>query len=240
MNLVIGAPYLRREWIIDDYLDRAAAAAEEAGVSYSFLLLGADNDPTTARIRDRSADFDVTLEILEDETRDRDQRDWGSPADRSRVMRMVYLRNRLLRLARGLAPDFLLSLDTDILLAPDAIASMIDAHMSNGLDAVGGYCYMGSGRNEPSYGDMPNRRFLYRPDIAGKGVQRCLVLMAAKLMTPAVYQRSCYGDHDFGEDIGWSLDAHAKGFTLGIDARVVNKHVMEPEHLHRFDKRCGF
>lgn len=231
VRVLISCPVLRREWIIRRYLEHAAVAAECAGVEFSFLMLGRIDDPTFAVVDDLRA-FDVER-IYVEEDRDVDKRDWSNKA---RFHRLAEIRNRILgqvRLMTGI--DYLLSVDSDILLHPQCIANLIETQHERGWAAVGGYCYLSTSRSHPSYAHI-NGKALRRPDMKGS-VQRCDVLMAIKLMTPAAWMVD-YAWNTQGEDIGWSLNAKERGLELGCDARVVNRHVMRPTDLDRNDPRC--
>lgn len=233
MRLLIFAPVVRREWIIDRWLENAAASAEAAGVDCSFLLLGGMNDPTFDVV-DGLPQYDVAR-IYVDESRDADVRDWAH----DRFQRMAELRNILLGYVRhdeGL--DYALSLDTDVLLHPDTIGNLIESQAAMHWDAVGGYCYLSENRRCPSYGALPAPWVIHRPDIPGE-VHVCSVLMAIILMTAPAWNVD-YAFNEHGEDIGWALNAKKAELKVGVDARVTNKHVMTPSRIDIVDPRCGF
>jgi hypothetical protein len=154
-----------------------------------------------------------------------------------RFHRMVYLRNLLLGAVRNLSPDHFLSLDSDILLHPRALASMMELAGSS-YDAVGGKAYMtAKGTWCPSFGYISSSRGILRYE--STDVLRVDAIMAIKLMTPSAYLVD-YEFHEQGEDIGWSLACKREGVTLGWDGRVTNKHVMHEKALDALDQRCGF
>lgn len=229
MRLLIACPVLRREWIIAAYLEHAQAAADRAGADARFLLVGGLGDPTF-EVVDGLPQYDV-MRVYVNEPRDVDVRDWPKPG---RKERMVDLRNLILNQARSVRRDYLLSLDSDILLHPDAIANLVETQHNYGWAAVGGYCYMSSNRSHPSYAHLEGHA-MRRPDIVG-GVGRCDVLMAIKLMTSKAWNVDYVYDRA-GEDIGWSREVKRAGLTVGVDARVVNWHVMRPAELARHDPR---
>lgn len=234
MRLLIGAPVVRREWIIDRWLTCAGESAARAGVDHSFVLIGGAEDPTFGVVDEMRA-FDVARVYVE-EPRTIDQRDWPLPG---RLERMVQLRNMLLGYVRLDEPDLFLSVDSDILLHPDAISNLIETQATKGWDAVGGYCYMtDEGRAYPSHGSFPAPSVFERRDVVGT-VRPTQIIMAIKLLTPAAYAID-YVLHLRGEDIGFCQALAAEGLRCAIDARVVNKHVMTPDALDRTDPRCGY
>jgi hypothetical protein len=149
---------------------------------------------------------------------------------------MVELRNRLLQIVRLLDPPLFLSLDSDILLHPDALRNMIES--TDRFDVVGGKAFMTStGSACPSWGFPTTGGGIHRSD--AYGVFAVDIVMAIKLLTPKAYEVE-YEFHGHGEDVGFSRNCRAAGLALGADARVCNKHVMTPEWLERIDERCGF
>lgn len=234
-RLLIGCPILRREWIIEQWLEHVLVAASKTGKELSLLFVGDESDPTVTLINEFTRDNGIVAFLSPvSETRDFDRRDWGH----GRYDTMVALRNQLLREVRKLGPELFLSLDSDILLHEAGIVSMIEALEGNKFDAVGGKAYMTpAGTRAPSYAMLSNTGNLRRPEASG--IMKVNVIMAIKLMTPAAYMV----DYQFdvhGEDIGWSRACTKAGLTLGWDGRIVNKHVMNPSMLTTVDKRAGF
>lgn len=231
-RLLIGAPVNRREWIIDHWLAHAAESADKAGVDYSFVLLGGIDDPTFDIVRELPA-YNVAC-IYVDEPRNEDIRDWIEP----RIHRMVELRNTLLGYVRLDAPDYFLSCDSDVLLHPQTITNLIETQIEREWAAVGGYCYLSEDRGCPSYADFPGDYVLPRPDLY-REQQRCEILMAIVLMTEKVWNI----DYQFsvhGEDIGHGVAIRNARLPVGVDARIINRHIMERRLLNEFDERCGW
>lgn len=234
MNLLIGAPVHRREWIIRQWLESATASAVDAGVEHSFVLLGGIDDPTFGIVNDLPQ-YDVAR-VYVDETRGGSRREWYTPG---RLERMVELRNRLLGFVREQKPTWFLSLDTDVLLHPSTIGNLIETQQEMDWAAVGGYCHMARPPSRcPSAADRPHVNGMRRLRIPGKR-QKCDVLMAIVLMTPTAYAIDYEWDRQ-GEDLGWATALSRAGLRRGVDARVTNKHVMDPHYLDQLDPRCGF
>lgn len=232
MNLLIGCPVLRRDWIIAEWYRYAVCAAEVADLDPIFILVGDQvRDPTFPALQ---AVMRHELVIVDEPEEDRseDVRDWNH----ERFRRMVTLRNRLLERVRQLQPDYFLSLDSDILIHPDALSAM-KSHTDR-WSAVGGKTHMTHrGTNHPSYATLTRMMGLHRPD--SDGVFAVDVIMAIKLMTRQAYSV----DYEWarqGEDIGWSKACKAGGLKLGWVGTVTSKHVMRPEDLYVVDPRCGY
>lgn len=232
MRLVVGCPVLYRQWILEDWFDHVEAACERAAVEPIYAFVGDQILDPSFDIIDRRAE-QVVVDV-ESVTRPDDHREWNQ--DRYRVM--VDLRNRLLGLVRGVAPQVFLSLDSDILLHPDALKLLLEDLEAGVFAAVGSRCFMTqTGRSCPSWGRLGPHGQLQRHD--AEGYFPVQVVMAIKAMLPAAYLVD-YELHAQGEDIGWSLACERVGLKLGWDGRVASKHVMAPDLLRLRDPRVGF
>lgn len=232
MRLVVGCPVLYRQWILDDWFDHVERACKRAEVEPAFAFVGDEIlDPSFEIIERRAPRALIDVEPV---TRPDDYREWNQ--DRYQVM--VGLRNRLLALVRNAAPDVFLSLDSDILLHPDALKLVLEDLEAGVFAAVGSRCFMTqTGRSCPSWGRLGPHGQLQRYD--AEGYFPVQVIMAIKAMLPAAYQVD-YELHAQGEDIGWSLACERASLKLGWDGRVVSKHVMTPNLLKLTDPRVGF
>lgn len=235
-ELLVGCPIWKRDWIISEWLLHVDAAAERLGVEPAYIFCTDPRDEATLHlIREHCLEKDRNLWFVwaeENYPPRGDVRDWN--ADRFR--RMVYLRNLLLRGVRDVSPDFFLSLDSDILLHPLALGGLLELTLE--FDVVGGKTYMTPrDLTAPSYAIYGPRKTLVRPDSCMIREVDCV--MAIKLMTHDGYSVD-YEYNSWGEDLGWSLAAKAKGLSLGWDGRFCSKHVMRPSDLQKLDERCGF
>lgn len=231
-SVLIGAPVFQRAWCLPAWFDHVEKACVEADVAPQFVFVGdAERDPDTWAVIAERADQLMRVYVTE-ETRTADVRDWALAP---RFHRMVELRNALLDEVRAIGPEWFLSLDSDILLHPQALVNLLES--VERFDAVGGRAYMSPGTACPSYGSLVYAGGLHRPDFTG--VAAVDVIMAVKLMTPLAYAVD-YEWHHLGEDIGWSVACRRVGLTLGFDGRVAQKHLMDREALNRLDPRAGF
>ncbi len=232
MELLIGGPVLHRAWILPHWFDYVEQACQRAGLDPSYVFVGdpVSDEATWAIIDERAPD---AIRVAVDETKTDDTRDWS---DRARYHRMVELRNLLLGAVRAVAPTWFLSLDSDILLHPDAVSVLLDS--PSRFDAVGGKCHMGPGVNLPSYAMLGYNGSLERQD--SQSVGEVDVIMAIKLMRARAYAVVDYIWHPQGEDVGWSIAARQAGVVLGWNGQVCCKHVMDPSMLAVVDNRVGF
>lgn len=232
MKLFIGCPVRDRAWILPTWLDYARKACAEIGVDPFFIFIaGGSTDSTLNLIRGIGERHRIVP------TNDHDDylpHVWN---DMERYERMAQLRNSLLFTVRAMEPDYFLSLDSDILIAPGVLLNLFETIES--CDAVGGKLYMTPrGPFNPSYGMLNEvNGGLMRQD--QEGVFPVDVIMGMKLMSPAAFDVD-YVAHFQGEDVGWSLNCRYRGVKLKWDGRVPSKHVILPEMLTRPDKRVGY
>lgn len=234
MNVLVGAPAWKREWIIPEWVAHVERAAAVAGVDVEYLLvLDLRETATELLMRKLCKERYFSITWVEEGESVSDGRQW----DENRYRHMVNLRNELLSKVRRLQPDLFLSLDTDILIHEQALQSALDG--LERFDAVGLKCYLSeSGCWAPNYAaTVLDGLSLLRPD--SQDLVPAEVVMAAKLMTPSAYAVD-YEFHAQGEDTGWSVACRRSGLRLGWDGRVCSKHVMSRQALHQIDKRCGY
>lgn len=240
MELLVGCPVVKRGWILPKWFEHLERAVRDLPVSVRCVFLaGRDDDDSWDAIV--KCPFPV-LPIMVDEPRAEDVRQW----DVDRYVRMVDIRNKLLENVRIERPDYFLSLDSDILLHPDAIKNALQT--IERFDAVGLACYMtklnldGGAPNGSTHfpscgfiGGLTNEGAFYRKPME-TGAHHVGVIMAAKLMKPSAYSVDYVWD-GCGEDIGWSRNCRKHKVRFGWDNRVVNRHVMSPIELDCVDPR---
>lgn len=236
MRLVVGCPVRQRSWVITHWLDHVEAAAAAVGVTPHYLFVGnPQEDQTFPVLANHCAYLQRTWAVSRTNEPDAtDTRVW----DEDRFAHMVVLRNQLLGAVRELKPDYFLSLDSDILLHPEALTHLFESIERFG--AVAGATFMTpKGTQCPNYGWLSGMTGLSRREPTHVGVIPVGVIMALKLMTPAAYGVD-YELHPQGEDIGWSAACARAGVKFGWDNRSVSKHVMSPESLQVVDDRAGW
>lgn len=248
VDLLIGCPVRRREWILRPWFLFADQAAEVANLKPAYVVALASTDVESREVVEKCcADGGRQLFVVETGEKSCEllTRPWdvmpGPPPplatwNEIRYREMVDIRNQLLDQVREIGPELFLSLDSDILIHERVIANMVEN--LGRFDAVGGKCYMTPYNTAyPSYGMFLNANGLLRPD--SDWVMPVDCIMAIKLMTPKAYAID-YRLHYQGEDAGWSSAATAAGLKLGWDGRITSKHVMTSAYLDAVDPRCGY
>ena len=234
MNILVGCPLSDRMWILPLWFDHVEAAFSKAGLTPGYVFVVGNEDEET--IDFLSSRDDTYIKIIQESKRE-DFRRWNH----SRYEYMSFLRNELLKVVRSQAPDYFLSLDSDILLHEDALVSAFDAlDQHDSAWAVGLKCYMSTdSRVHPSMGNWINGSYgrFYRTDASDMAAVD--IIMAAKLMKPQAYSVD-YKWHGSGEDLGWSVAVRESGGKFVWDGRVANKHVMSKNLVNVVDKRIGF
>jgi hypothetical protein len=223
MKLTVGCPVRDRAWIIGDWYDHVDRACTEAQFEdFNLVVIGAQGDTTFSTLVARST-RDVHI-IYSGEVASPDERDWQQPG---RYDHMAALRNRLLRKVRQLQPDLYLSVDSDVLLHPQALVDMLGLLATGKYGAVGSKTYLSDRSRIPNYASFAAGG-LFRPDANGRFP--VAVLMAIKLMTPDAYAVDYAGD-PLGEDIAWSKAARRAGVRLGWSGVTTSRHVWSRDQL---------
>jgi hypothetical protein len=231
-EFLVGCPVYKRGWALPQWFTCVEVACNEAGIEPSYVFAGDPRDHDSFWVIDAfldAVDRDAYICWVEENPDTPSFRVWNH----ERYHRMVYIRNELLRVVRQVSPDYFLSLDSDVLLHPQAIVNMLES--AEKYDVIGGKCFMTPhGKQFPSYGIMPG---LQRAD--SSNVFQVDVIMAIKLMPPEAYAI----DYEFdqrGEDLGICRRWKEAGLSLAWDGRVTNKHLMSQDTLDVVDERCGF
>lgn len=234
-SLVIGCPLSGRDWIIRQWFLHILGAVrnlnEDVDLLFAFVI--DEGDPVQEEVNSCLMDLEmpgVCYEVKPYPVSGKEHH-WNL----FKYEYMAETRNALLELVQRYSPDYFLSLDSDILLHPSAIASMMDAIGDYG--AIGSKTYLHRTSKLPNYANIKTNGQLLRPEL--EGVVPVDVLMAIKLMTPEAYNVPYKSDRR-GEDIGWSLNCKERGVSLGFDGRVASKHIMEQSQLFSLDKRVGY
>lgn len=234
MKLLIGCPVRRRDWILPLWFEHVYAALPQ-DVEYNFCFITDPDDHKTVDICFHHSNPGSTIQFISEPHRE-DVRSWT----KDRKAHMVWLRNILLDRVRKIKPDFFLSLDSDILLNPEAISAMLELQSETNAIAVGGKTYMSWGDTYHVSAGMWKDHRMSAWRRVSSGTHPVDIIMAIKLMTPEAYNIN-YEYHKHGEDLGWckALQQQTK-HKPWFCGSVTNKHVMKPEFLNVVDKRVGF
>lgn len=223
-RLLVGCPVLLRDWALPHWFRHLDAAASNANLDLEFVFVGGEWDVASWGAINAGASGRTVHKVVIDEPRTIKARTrWTA----DRYERMVEIRNALLGKVRQIEPDLFFSLDSDILLNPDALGPLIEFHRNNKHAASAAGVMLAP--RAPNYfrKSVPSRGG-YDRRMNGQIAVRVDVIMAAKMMSPVAF----WTDYEWaanGEDIGWSNAVTAKGGTLGWDNRYPSVHMYRGE-----------
>lgn len=233
MNLIIGCPIYKRDWILHHWIRCLLNQSYDLS-KIGFIFETAPDDEKTIEILELWKRMQTNIPLFEIKVRDdiphfeheENARQWTV----SRYTNMVSLRNSLLASVREYGPDFYFSLDSDILLENPNTLELLIAHIRSGADAVSPLMFM-----TPIYDRYPsvmswhpeNPERAFREEFYPIGTYfKADVIMAAKMMSKRVYSEVDYVIHSQGEDVGWSLECKKKGFDLYSASYIYAPHIM--------------
>lgn len=241
---MVGCPIYQRAWILPRWLD-ALAAQDSAELALAFVLTpgedGTEKLIETEKLRPRFKYVDVYNFKGGKESVDRD---W---ADTSRVATIAEKRNKVLEMAAHSECDYLLSLDSDVIVPPGGIAALLDT-LKQEYDAVCPKVWIWDALFVAARYEKGKVAFLNRKTTGIQPVD--IVTSGACLMKREVFENTAvlYGvsvlDTDFGfapgsevngwhgsECIFWSKNAREAGYKLAANCNLSFKHIMAKEQL---------
>ena len=234
MKITVGCPIKDRYWILPTWFQYVEESADIANVDVNYLFVVSKNDIRTLEILESKDNVKLIYTEEPDETY---RRAWNQ----TRYEEMALLRNKLLREVRKIKPFYFLSLDSDILIHPQAIKNMFDAfEIYPDAWAVGSKCFLSTTTKvHPNMGNWSDHKFnrYYRAD--SESLLEVDILMAIKMMSPKAYNID-YQSHINGEDLGWSKSVKIAGGQMFWDGQVTSKHVMTRKMFDVVDKRVGY
>lgn len=237
MRILVGAPVHQRAWVLPSWFGALRAQEGVADWAISFVFnYGESTDETIRALHEGVQSGGWTYDLIVDDGDDHvAKRTWNV----GRYETMVRLRNRLLDVVRAEEPDYYLSLDTDILLPPHGIRTLVEELEKSHLDGVSPLMYMTPrGVRYPNTMELDStQRVHVNGDLRTRQVPAAF---AAKLMSPDLYRQVDYAVDKRGEDLGWAVNVAESGLRLGIVPQVKAKHIMEPWMLNEVDERVGW
>lgn len=230
MKVTVGCPIYERGWVLNAWFDALDDWREHVDLRFLFVYTDSEDD-TLDIITERAGSH---LVFPYNEGDHSTKRNWG---DQSRLETMADMRNFLISQVILNSPDFFLSLDSDILVAPWESSKVL---FETTYDAVAPLVYLGAGDISNGFyfrGDHHRRL----PQKRMYGVeQRIDVIAAAKLMKPLAYRNSIYGYNRYGEDFYWARELSRANISLAFNSSVSFKHIMSPDKLDVVDPRIGW
>lgn len=232
MRVAVGCPISDRSWVLDHWFDHIYTNFYEVGLDPEFIFVVPEWDQASIDLIKNRSDARIKFS---GEAERKDERLWSN----DRIQHLADIRNLLLDEVKDSNPDFFMSVDSDILLAKNALGNMLDIFEKYpDCWAAGSKCFLSSaGYAHPNMGWFINNGKYRREDVGT--VVRVDILMAVKLMSRPAYNIP-YVFHRNGEDLGWSENVKLAGGTFYWDGSTASKHVMKREMLDVFDRRIGF
>lgn len=232
---LVGNPSADRNWALVKWYSHLVASCDKAGLEPTCIFTIHPDDHET---RELLKTFSHTKVVSSSFVGGCGDHKWNQ----TRYHQMVQLRNELLNEVRLESPDLFFSLDSDVLIHPDAIGSLLDAlDQKPSAWAVGAKCFVSKhGVQHPNMGVWVGQRpeTMYRRYNYNYLV-KVDILICCYLMRPSAYNID-YIYNSRGEDIGWSIEVARQGGELFWDGRVANKHVMDRRNIDTVDSRVGY
>jgi len=242
MNLIIGCPIYKRDWIFAYW----AAAIEKQTVDLSkigFVFITSSNDEKTIQYINLWKNLHPEIPYFElipkDDVTHHEHAENSRQWTMSKYHNMVALRNALLSEVRKIQPNYFFSLDSDVIIQNPMTIELLVSHIQDGADAVNPLMFMTPfGIDFPSvmtWVDEPGKKAKRVSNYPLGNYFRSDIIMAAKMMSKDTYNNVDYIFHSQGEDLGWCADAHKKGFhNLYSASYIYAPHIMHPQMIDSY------
>lgn len=132
-------------------------------------------------------------------------------------------RNRLLEELTD--EDYLFSVDSDVLVPPEALAALLACRK----DIVAARVWNDRARTAPNFLCRGSRWYLHPATFPEHELFEVDVTGAVYLLSREVARQVRYGYHPQGEDVYFSEQARKAGFRLWVNPEVHCEHVLAPE-----------
>lgn len=233
MRVAIGCPVYERAWVLDRWFD-GMQSINGHDVVFCFAVTPGSDDTQTViqrRVLERGADLAV---VSIREGLHANKRNWGNP---ERIETLAACRAALDELVRRESPDVFLSVDSDIVLPPNAMDLIAGL---DSFDVIAPLVYLGPSTITNAFTD--DRRHPIKRLPPHTGVRSVDIVCAAKAVSRRVLmdKKVKYGVSSHGEEKPWCRAAQDAGYSLGWDPNVKCKHIMSPDQLDREDARIGW
>jgi len=224
MNIMIGCPVRNRDWILPKYLKCIYEIDYPKEKIIPCFIVNDSTDNSEKILNDfmiehghEYKDFIIYIKNL-GQVEDKRQYEIRQKIYHS----LAKLRNRLLNCAIDKNVDYLLSVDSDILVPPHILKNLL----ADDKDIVAAQIWNDSGQKYPNIMIEKNGKFVHYFDFPKQSLFKCDVTGAVYLIKKKVLNSIRYEYHKQGEDVGFCLSARNKGFEIWVDSRVQCKHIM--------------
>jgi hypothetical protein len=240
-KIIIGCPVHNRDTILNLYLDSLSKLYCYHDLGFFFLANNCD-DATTQLLRNFSHNRSCRIEFF-------NEIQSTSRRVGNRYHQLVDIRNKLREYLLQDSFDYYLSVDSDIMLPPQALMRLLEHE----LDAVSGLVYndlhMGGKRdvrqghicNILSWSTKKNKQgypmAVHIRNYPDSELIPVDVTGACILMSRRVVEQVEYAFHPQGEDLGWSINLQMGGFQAFCDTSVRTTHLMTQAEVDEYRKK---
>ena len=223
MRVMIGCVVRNRAWILPEYL-KAIEAIEHDGKTIGFLEN--DSDDNTLDILEKSGHWILTTTT--------GYPNWKrGKYSENQYEHLATMRNKFLNLFMASEAEYLLSIDSDVIVPPDILTRLLAE--ADGRTIIGAAISNVPGQEID--GSTPGNfmikqddRIIHPPTYPLAGTMTVDVIGAAYLIPrSAILEGVRYGQHPQGEDIAFSQAAQEHGYQLKVILDLVCEHRMTNE-----------
>ncbi len=246
LNIAIGCPVRNRNWIFPDYLKhlRNLELPPGAHIHWVFLLNGDPEDRAEAR--------SLIHEILggvesENESIVIGEADFPEQsAEAQEYTRLAYLRNELREIVLGLRISHFFSIDSDILVPPEALVALLARNVPMVAALINNHpkpnqWYPNAGYVKEVFAQTSEGQpIAFESYVAAcdlqphTGIHRVQVTGAVALIRVDALIASEFAPHHTGEDYGFCWGLEVLGIDVWIDTEVLPEHRMiSPQGVHQ-------
>lgn len=229
MKVLIAAPVRNRAWVLPEFLDALDTSVKfaqqylEDFVFRSYFIVNNSEDDSADILRNRN--YSVVTHNFSDPTESEIRGKYS-------FSKLATLRNKILDYASIHRFDYVLSVDTDILLPKRAVLDLINDHWlsSNSHIVVSPLVRNYAGDHFPAHNIMEEyepREYRSLIDFPKDTMVR-VDLLGAVTLIPSTFFGCRYAQTPNGEDRAFCEDIRATGGLLYVDTRIRCTHVMEP------------
>lgn len=229
-TVVVGCPVRDRAWILPYYLEHISKLDYDTRRLIPCFVVNDSSDRTEEILRkwayENSSRYSKVIIEVFNQGQIPDRR---TQEVRNRIYHsLANVRNKFLEIACNNGADYVFSIDSDILVPPNALKDLL----KHNKDIIAAQIWNDASKRYPNilidqngvirhYFNFPKNQ-LFRCDVTG-----AVYLISRKVVVSGVK----YGYHHQGEDIAFCKDAKAKGFEIYADSNIYCEHIMNQERL---------
>ncbi len=227
-RIVIGCPIKNRGWILPEYL-KALEAIDYHNKEY-LMYENDSTDDTLIQLRNhKSASIYNLYSAWPSTTPGSERTEYG----KNEYAHLANVRNRFLELFLDTKGDYLLSIDSDIIVHANIINELLPYADSKTIVGAA-VCNLPNqkidGRTACNFMVEYGNVFVHPQGYAPKGLYNAGVIGACYMIPrKAIEDGIRYGPDRQGEDIFWCRQAKVKGYRMivNLDSRPIHKMVKE-------------